>query len=344
MTKVLFDITHPAHVNFFYHLISRLKKKGISIDIVTLQRGRLVDILSKEYSTINYDVINKHRSNYFNLIFQTGISRIVSLFRNYLWKNYDVFIGVAAFQLAFLGKFNNTKSIVFYDDPEYKLNYLPSKLMADVFYLPQTCGVFGNNIFLVNCAKEWAYLSPKYFKPNLNALRKYGLSPYRYIFVREVSNKTMNYRKQKRRMIERVHEMDINYPVLFSLEDHSRKHLYHKWKLLQEPVFDIHSLMYFSKLIISDGDSMAREGALLGSRSIYCGSREMKINRELIQRGLLKKFNDDDELKKEVRLTIDNKESTETIRCRQDSIRNSLLNEWIDINKILFQEITGGMN
>jgi predicted glycosyltransferase len=89
---------------------------------------------------------------------------------------------------------------------------------------------------------------------------------------------------------------------------------------------------------------MAREGALLGSRSIYCGSREMKINRGLIQRGLLKKFNDDDELKKEVRLTIDKKESTESIRCRQDSIRNSLLNEWIDINKILFQEITGGLN
>ena len=102
--------------------------------------------------------------------------------------------------------------------------------------------------------------------------------------------------------------------------------------------------MYYSKLIISDGDSMAREGALLGIRSIYCGSREMKINRELIRKGLLKKFNNKGELKKELRLTIDQKESTEAIRSRQDSIRNALLDEWIDINKILFQEITDGVN
>ena len=344
MTKVLFDISHPAHVNFFSNLINQLIEKGVTVDVVTLERGALLQILDKEYSTIDYEVVNRHRSNFFGLILHTGIFRTLTLLKKYLFKSYDVFIGVAAVQLALLSKFKNTKSIIFYDDPEYKLNYLPSKLMADVIYMPRVCNVFGQNVSLVNCSKEWSYLSPKYFKPNSDVLNKYGVEPYKYIFVREVSNETMNYRSQKNRRIELIHEMDFDYPVLFSLEDHERKNLYHKWTLLQEPVDDIHSLMYFSNLIISDGDSMAREGALLGNRSIYCGNRNMRINKELIQRGLLTWVNHKYELEQIINSTVEKSEREEVIKARQDSIRSELFEEWTDINNILFNEIISGVS
>ena len=47
---------------------------------------------------------------------------------------------------------------------------------------------------------------------------------------------------------------------------------------------------YFSKVVISSGDSMAREGAQLGVPSFYCGVRDMFSNRILIDKGLMFKI------------------------------------------------------
>ena len=45
------------------------------------------------------------------------------------------------------------------------------------------------------------------------------------------------------------------------------------WILLQEPIEDIHSLIYYAAGLVSSGDSMAREAALLGVPSYYLGIR-----------------------------------------------------------------------
>ena len=41
----------------------------------------------------------------------------------------------------------------------------------------------------------------------------------------------------------------------------------------QEPIEDIHSLIYYAAGLVSSGDSMAREAALLGVPSYYLGIR-----------------------------------------------------------------------
>ena len=62
--------------------------------------------------------------------------------------------------------------------------------------------------------------------------------------------------------------------VLLSLEDKSKRDLYPKdWILLQEPLKDVHSLIYYSAGLASSGDSMAREAALLGIPAYYLGIR-----------------------------------------------------------------------
>ena len=48
----------------------------------------------------------------------------------------------------------------------------------------------------MRCTKEWAYLAPKYFKPNPQVLEKYGVKPKEYVFLREVSVGTVNYAGQ----------------------------------------------------------------------------------------------------------------------------------------------------
>jgi len=55
---------------------------------------------------------------------------------------------------------------------------------------------------------------------------------------------------------------------------------------LKEPVSDIHSLIYYSRALISSGDSMAREACVLGVPAYYCGGRRMAVNDFLSSTGL----------------------------------------------------------
>lgn len=124
--------------------------------------------------------------------------------------------------------------------------------------------------------------------------------------------------------------------VILSLEDKSTISNYPvEWILLREPVMDIHSLMYFSKVIISSGDSMAREGAILGVPSIYCGIREMAANRIMIEKGMLIKNSNITELPQIVRNVIDGKVSFED----QVSFREKITNEWEDVPTFILNSI-----
>ena len=86
---------------------------------------------------------------------------------------------------------------------------------------------------------------------------------------------TLNYADQAPNTILKIVPIiPKDMTVLFSLEEKDKRHLYPKdWILLQEPIEDIHSLIYYSAGLVSSGDSMAREAALLGVPSYYLGIR-----------------------------------------------------------------------
>lgn len=123
--------------------------------------------------------------------------------------------------------------------------------------------------------KEWSYLAPSSFHPDITALAPYNVSPKKYIFLREVSVETMNYIGQQAGCILHIANLiPKNLKVLFSLEKKDKRHLYPQdWILLQEPLKDVHSLIYYSRGLVSSGDSMAREAAMLGVPSYYLGVR-----------------------------------------------------------------------
>ena len=98
--------------------------------------------------------------------------------------------------------------------------------------------------------------------------------------MREVITGTTNYKGQQEQMIlgiANVIPKDVS--VLLSLEDKSSSDKYPaSWAILEEPVTDIHSLIFYSRGMISSGDSMAREASLLGVDSFYLGIRNMPAN------------------------------------------------------------------
>lgn len=335
--RILFDLAHPAHVNFFKNVICRLNSsKEYEVFVTCLKRGKLPLIVKDELEGLDITYIGKHRGTFYSIIVEANLIKFIKLLLFIFNKRIDFGISVGSFTLGAALKFKNKPNIQFDDDPESKQNIFFEKLTATKIITPPVISRPSKKFKIFNALKEWAYLSPKYFTPDKSVLKDYGLTAKKYIFIREVSTGSLNYTNQDDNIVlSFANNITSNIPVILSLEDKTVKEKYPAyWKILQEPVKDIHSIIYYSKAVISSGDSMAREGAMLGVPSIYCGIRKMAANKVMIDKGMLfhKNVKDITHLVKRI---INNDIKIE----EQDKFRKKLKDEWVDVTEFIIRQI-----
>lgn len=282
--NILIDIGHTPQLNFYKNLILTLAERGNHVYVVVLKRGRLPQIAQYELGNIpNVEVvaIGKHRMNKWSAILESNLLRIFQL----LWwskgKKIDVVLanGVIA---HIVGWIHRVPCFAFDDDPQV-WDYRPKLFFCtqSAYCIYESQKPLSPKAKILPCLKEWAYLAPNVFKHNVEALSEYGVQPKQYLFLREVSVGTINYAGQASGAvlgivpeIQKIQALHPELKVLLSLEEKHRRAEYPAdWILLQEPVKDIHSLIYYSAGLISSGDSMAREAALLGVPAYYLGIR-----------------------------------------------------------------------
>lgn len=330
--KILFDINHPAQLNFFKIIIESLKKKGFEIHITTLNRGKIPEIIRNELPDFPLFIYGRNGKNKIETLIFNALIRLVKLFYLVKKNKYDLLAGTAIVQLAIIGKILRIPSIGLNDDPEFKSVMKILKGYLDVLYVPESTSLKNKNIIQFKGLKEWSYLSPKYFEPNKAILNEYDLNEKDYFFIRYVDNKTMNYDFIEDDLIEKIINRIIkDKKVVLSLEDKSKVNKFSNCLILDEPVKDIHSLIFFSRMVISNGDSIPREGALLGVESLYCGHRDMAVNRYLNEKNLLYINNDIKEIEKIIN-EIDNNYLPEFSLNKQLELRNNLLKQFDDLN------------
>jgi len=317
-------------------IINKLKEQGNSIKITVLRRGKLPVIARNELNEYKIHFIGRHRGTNFSIILEANIIKFFELFWLCLKFKPDIGVSVGSFILGAVLKIQRRCNIQFDDDPERKINVFLEKLTSDKLYFPIFFKRTNKKIGRYKALKEWSYLSPNYFSPDIKVLNEYGLLPKKYIFIREVSTGSLNYSYQKKNIIASIaHLFPSNIKVILSLEEKiDEKNYPYNWIILKEPVHNIHSLVYFSRLVISSGDSMAREGAMLGVPSIYCGIRDMLVNNVLIEKGMLYAVNflNVPEL---INYILSKKIET----CEQNAFRQNLLNEWEDVNRFVINSI-----
>lgn len=333
--KILIDIKHPAQLNLFRGLSQSLKKSGWEVTVCYLERGKLPAIIKKEYNGFNTIPVGSSHGTKWSIFWDGNVKR-TSFFMGLIRKNhYNICIAASSAPLALACKLTSTPILQFYDDPERRRINQINALLSDKLYFPPIVDSSAK-IEVFNCLKEWSYLSPAYFKPDPKVLGTYGLTPHSYIFVREVSNKSFNYMDQEDAVICGFSsQLDPKIPVLISLEDKSIKGRFpSQWIHLDEPVGDIHSLMYYSKLVLSSGDSMAREGAMLGVPSIYCGIREMKANELLMEKRILRHAPGNDAVS-----VVNSYANIDFDVETQIQNRNDLLDDWDDMNEFMTTKI-----
>jgi predicted glycosyltransferase len=333
MKKILVDLYHLPQYNFFKNVI--LTFDPSEIDIYCVNRGKLLQVIQYELPDYNIRCIGDYKLNkgMFSMIFKIIIPRIIKLFRLIKRSDYR-FVITAHYQANFIAKLKGIPNVAFIDDPR-KFVFPLLKFSADEVFLPPfESQVEGVKYF--NALKEWSYLSPQYLTPDSLALNEYNLAPKEYIFIREVSTETSNYLSQEQGAILSISKtFPSSIKVLLSVENKDAiTHYPDNWIILKEPVRHIHSLMYFSQAVISSGDSVAREGAMLGVPSIYAGIREMPANWIMIRKGMLLKLNP--EIIVDTVLKI---KSGEMVFPEQDEFRQMLFEEWDNVTELVLDKL-----
>ena len=334
--NIIFDIAHPAHLNFLKHAIYYFKGSDKhNVYVTCLRRGNLPIIAKKELEGVNLTLVGRHRGTFMSIIFEANIRKFIELL--YLSVKNNIQFGVALGSIPLGGalKLIGKKNIQFIDDTERKKHVFLLKIFSTTTFTPpitEETNIFKN----FNASKEWAYLSPKYFKPNRDILDELNIKAKQYIFVREVSTGSLNYTSQASGLILNIaKDFPKGLKVVLSLEEKSLTEYYPKeWIILKEPVSDIHSLIYYSFALVSSGDSMAREGAQLGVPSIYCGFRDMKANKILANLGMVFEMKPDQVGVFLERLAQNNIEIED-----QDSFRNRLEKEWDDLTELIISQV-----
>ena len=338
MKKVLFDIYHLPQFNFFKNAILTFDPE--EVDVYCVNRGKLLQVIQHELPDYHVKCIGdyKHNKGMYSMIFRIIIPRIYRLFHEIKPSKYK-FILTANYQANFIGKLKGIPNIAFNDDPR-KFVFPFLKFSADEVYLPPF-GSHYKGVKFFNALKEWSYLSPRYFTPDISALEPYGLEAKKYIFIREVSTKTSNYLTQEKDIILSIADsFPADWKVVLSLENKENTGLYPKnWIILKEPVTNIHSLMYYSTVVVSSGDSVAREGAMLGVPSIYAGIRDMPANEILIKKDMLLKLEPD-----QIVPTIAQINKGDLKFEEQDKFRDKLFEEWDDITELILNKSEQNLN
>lgn len=293
MRNVVFVFSHHiTDYNLFRNATHELLKHNIDVFIFVLRRGRLPKIAKQEVdSRIHVIPISSWKHTMIGKIFVTHLLSFISTLFYAIKHKPKVSLSPGNFPNDLSALITGAKVLQFSDDIELSFSLFLESFVATEKYVPADWHKRKKTMIYKPYTKQGAYLSKKYFSPSKSVLNEYNLKEKGYIFVREVTTKSANYRNQKEFLISTISKrFPKDYQVVMSLEDKSVRHLYpDNWIILQEPVSDINSLMYYSAALVSSGDSVAREGAVLGVPSLYCGIRDMLVNQELIKLGALKK-------------------------------------------------------
>ena len=332
--RILFDINHPVDINFFKKSIYALKGDGHSILIVFRDRGSLAKILEYEIPDIETIRFGSHQQGFVGKV--VGQLRrdydLVSFFRK---KDVNLVVSFGPTSVL-ASKVCRIPYLAFDDDFEYKIPFYHANLFATRHIYPDFIDYDSSNTYKYNGFKELAYLHPNSLVKSTGILSKYGLKPENYVFIREISNVSLNYRTKNTLLSEVLGMLkNRNLKIVLSIENKELgEELRDQCIVLEEPVEDIFSLMAHSLFAISSGDTVARETSLMGVPTIYTGGRSMAVNKSLVDNSLMFEASELEGVKKAM--------SRFDVNFKQESAKrlDSLLKEnWEDTTHVILRHI-----
>jgi len=271
--RVLFDISHPAHVHFFKHIIRLLEDKGWETTVVARQKDvtlRLLDSYGIPYTSSG-------RAGHRGVLGQFGelIARDLAIYGIARSFKPDVILtrnpcGVQVARLVgATGVFDTD------DGREAGIHYMAAAPFAHVITTPACLPDLGPKQVRYPGYKQTAYLHPNHYTPNPEVLKLLGIKGGEpYYIVRFVA-------------MDASHDKDqsgltfgAKEAIVRTLQEHGRVIITSEGMLPAEwremsfsiPPERIHDALAFASVYIGDSQTMAAEAAILGTPSLRCSS------------------------------------------------------------------------
>lgn len=271
---VLFDLGHPAHVHLFRHTAMKLLKRGDQVTITIRDRGIISKLL--EYYGLPYVIASKPRHG----ILGNGLELIIHNWKTLMASlpNRPDFLVGTSVSAAHVGFIVNRPSIIFNEDDA---DYIP--LFTKITYPFATRIVIPDTLrdrhspktIRHNSLHELAYLHPDHFTPNPDALSHLGVKKGEPFFIIRMVDLIAHHDANEKGLsvdeIEAlVEDLDQYGQVFVNAEGKIPFSL--KERAFQAPPTQMHDILAFTKMLISDSQTMTIEAAVLGRPAIRCNS------------------------------------------------------------------------
>lgn len=260
--NILFDMGHPAHFHLFKNFIKYLKTEGHVVTIVT--RDKDINISLLDNSGFEYSTLTKAKTGTLGLGYEL-LMRDYKVWRLHMKHKFQMGFGTSV-SIAHLSAITGHKSFVFSEDDD---DIVP--LYANLTYpfatkilVPHGLrgGLCKKKRVYHNSLHELAYLHPNNFQPSLDVIKKYNLEPYKYVLIRNsalTAHHDDNAQGINQDLWNDIAALLKDYKIVQSKEN-NKSHQIKPW--------DMHHVLAFAKMIISDSQSMTMEAANLGVPSI----------------------------------------------------------------------------
>tara|TARA_B110000483_G_C18191694_1_gene541217 strand:+ start:610 stop:1632 length:1023 start_codon:yes stop_codon:yes gene_type:complete len=325
--RVLFEINHPAHFHLLKNYIKHAKRNGNFITIVSRNKDVTNDLLNSE----NFDYIslsNAKKGLFF--FFIELLIRNIKIFILHKKNSYDIAMGCSV-SIAHLSLISKVKSFVFAEDdddvtPLFGMITYP---FATKIINPECIRhkKWKSKRVLIPSYHELAYLHPENFNPNAEILKKYKLKKGNYIILRLSALNAHHDIKAKgldNQVLDEIKKITKEFKLVESMENNTSHQI--------EPI-DMHHILAFSKMIISDSQTMSVEASVLGVPSLRFNSfaKSCSVLNELEKKYHLTygfNYNEKEMFLNKVQTLLNNK----TLKKDWDSKRNILLKDKINLN------------
>jgi len=269
--NILIDIGHPAHVHFFYSIYSILKEKHNFY--FTCRNVEIIKHLL-DYYKIHYYVLGNKGQGIFDK-FKVQFRFTKELHNIIEENNIDIACGVS---IVYSARGTKAKSIVFCDDDRSVIKFFSKFVLpyANCVLSPEALQYESNrNVIYYPGQHELSYLHPKRYVPNDSFMNYSNIRKGDIYFVLRFSAFTahhdknengMDY-KQKKTLIEFLEQ----YGKVFITSEKQLPSEFEEYSVPVEPQ-DIHNMMYYATMTISDSQTMSSESAILGTPSFRCNS------------------------------------------------------------------------
>ncbi len=276
LKKILIDIVHPAHANFFHFIINELKKNGYEI----LVSSRIKDVTTELLYAwgIEHIITSKASKNPFGLFFEMVFRNIklIALIRKY--KPHIILTRESACACQ-TGWIMGVPVINFDETDDASIQRMLSfpfaeRVYTSIFYPIKK---FQKQFFYQGMGAT-AYLNPQVFKPDINICLKYGINPNeKFVILRlvnwhsshDIGLKGLSFSETEKIVSELSKETRIFISTERKIPSIFLKHV------LNIRPEDFHHIMAYSALLIGESPTMAVESAILGRPAVYISPRKL---------------------------------------------------------------------